>query len=154
MILFLMLSGALLANMPAASLRDDPEVHPAAGPTDLRIVDRAELILSSPSHWDRRDTRQCLPSTARVSLYCALERAADEVAGKFEHRSAVMQEARFALETLKPGAKNYEHRLMDFNNDPRTRFSDVRAVLRLTRIRIENDLARQRAAVHREDLSR
>jgi hypothetical protein len=44
-----------------------------------------------------------------------LEKATDEVSGKFEHRGATMQEARFVIDEIAPNRTNYNHRLMDYN---------------------------------------
>jgi hypothetical protein len=139
-LLVLLAVGSLSSGPSTTPPADDPDVHPHAVAADLVIIRHAQRLLASASRWDRRDTRHCAPAARRVSLYCALERATREVTGTFEHRGAVMQEARFALEALVPAAKRYEHRLMDFNNDPRTSFADVRRVLRLTRTRVEADL--------------
>lgn len=38
--------------------------------------------------------------------------------GKFKHLGAAMQEVRFVIDDVAPSRKNYEHRLMDYNNDP------------------------------------
>src|ERR1700679_4148837 len=52
----------------------------------------------------------------------------DEVSGRFEHRGAAMQEARFVIDEIAPHARSYEHRLMGYNNDPTTTFrSDGRS---------------------------
>ena len=62
-----------------------------------------------------------------------------EVGGKFAHREAVMQEARFAIEELAP-KKNYDHRLMDYNNAPERKFADVKRVIALTEVHIAKQL--------------
>jgi hypothetical protein len=65
------------------------------------------------------------PSDAKTfSMYCVLEKATVEVTGSCEHRGAAMQEVRFVIEDLAPN-HNYEHRLMNYNNDPTTTFTDV-----------------------------
>lgn len=43
-----------------------------------------------------------------------------EVSGKFERRGAVIQQARFAIDEVLAKGNHYEHRLMDYNNDPKT----------------------------------
>ncbi|MGA8702158.1 MAG: hypothetical protein WB625_10970 [Candidatus Sulfotelmatobacter sp.] len=60
---------------------------------ELPVI-RARQILNSQSKWNRADTRVCPADARTFSLYCALEKATDEVSGKFEHRGAAMQEAR------------------------------------------------------------
>ena len=53
-------------------------------------MQRAKEILDSPAKWNRADNRVC-PDTAKTfSLYCALEKATDEVSGSFEHRGAAL----------------------------------------------------------------
>jgi len=125
----------LAVQVPSAAAQDSSEVQPPVTKADLQIVQRARHILDSPAKWNRADTREC-PETARTfSLYCALEKATNEVTGSFEHRGAVMQEARFAIDTIAPNA-NYEHRLMGYNNDPATSFSDIQKVFDLLESRI------------------
>ncbi len=104
---------------------DDPDARPPVMQDDVKIVQRAQQILDSPSKWDRADTRVCPADAKTFSLYCALEKATNEVSGKFEHRGAAMQEARFVIDEIAPNRKNYHHRLMDYNNDPTTTFADV-----------------------------
>ena len=51
-----------------------------------------------------------------------------EVTGKTNHRGASLQETRFVVEEITVG-RNYEHRLMNYNNDPTTTFNDIQEVL-------------------------
>lgn len=82
----------------------------------------------------------CAPRARQPSvLYCALEKATDEVDGTFQHRGAAMQEARFAMDEI-THHRDYHHRLMDYNNDPTTTFADIRPVLQRTRERVESRL--------------
>jgi len=39
-----------------------------------------------------------------------------------------MQEARLAIDEVLAKGNHYEHRLMDYNNDPKTTFADVTEV--------------------------
>lgn len=124
---------------------DDSEARPPVTKADLRIVQRAREILDSPAKWNRADTRVC-PATAKTfSLYCALEKATEEVTGDFKHRGAAMQEARFVIDDIAPNAKSYHHRLMGYNNDPATTFTDVQKFFRLLDERIAKRLAEQDA---------
>jgi len=93
---------------------------------DIRIVRRAKEILDSPAKWNRADNRNCPAGAKTFSLYCALEKATQEISGKFEHRGAAMQEARLVIEDIAPNAPYYNHRLMNFNNDPLPRSSMCR----------------------------
>ena len=122
---------------------DDPEVRPSVTQADVKIAHHAREILSSPSKWNRADTRDCPPEAKTFSLYCALEKATEEVSGNFKHRGAVMQEARFVIDEIAPNRKNYEHRLMGYNNDPTTSFADIQNVLRLVEERITKRVAEE-----------
>ena len=46
-----------------------------------------------------------------------------------------MQEARFVIDEIAPN-RNYDHRLMGYNNDPSTTFPDIQKVLHLLEDRI------------------
>lgn len=98
-------------------------------PSDLdrEIVKRAAAILSSEKVWDRADTRECSPSDAKWSIYCAMEKATIEVTGGFHHRRPALQVVRKIVDERSAG-KPYKHRLMDYNNDPATRFADVQSL--------------------------
>jgi len=119
---------------------DSPEVRPPVTKADVQIVKRARKILNSESKWNRADNRICPADAKTFSLYCALEEATKEVTGKFEHRGAAMQEARFVIDDIAPNRKNYNHRLMDYNNDPTTTYADVRKFFRLLEDRIHQRL--------------
>ena len=110
---------------------DDSNVRPAVTKIDLQIVKRAREILNSESKWNRADNRVCPAEAKTVSLYCALQTATVEVGGKAEHRGAALQEARFVIDEIARD-RNYEHRLMNYNNDRTTTFSDIQEVLRIT----------------------
>jgi hypothetical protein len=73
-------------------------------------LQRAREILSSPDKWNRADNRRCPDGAKTVSLYCALEKAMDEVSGDFKHRGAAMQEARFVIDDVAPNRKEYGSR--------------------------------------------
>ena len=73
----------------------------------------------------------CQPEAKTFSLYCALQKATVEIGGKAEHRGAALQEARFVIDEIAADRK-YEHRLMNYNNDPTTSFADIQEVLRIT----------------------
>lgn len=108
--------------------------------SDVAIVDRAMEILRDEQSWRRAGDRSCEAEGPTVNLYCALRRASIEVTGEFKHRSAALQQVRFAIERQRPGVE-YAHRLMDYNNDPSTSFEDLHAVLRDARGRLEAEWA-------------
>jgi hypothetical protein len=115
----------------AQSSVDSSKVRPPVTKADLQIVKRAREILNSESKWNRADNRICPAGARSVSLYCALQMATVEVASKAEHRGAALQEARFVIDEI-AADRNYEHRLMNYNNDPTTTFADIQEVLRIT----------------------
>jgi len=135
--------GAALHAQSPSDKGDDPDARPPVTKADLRIVQQAKKILNSPARWNRSDTRVCPAGAKSFSLYCALEKATDEVTGNFQHRSAVMQEARFVIDEIAPNRRTYEHRLMDYNNDPTTTFADIQKVFRLLEERIMERLTKE-----------
>ena len=126
----LMLPVTVKAQATAAqsSAADDSNARPPVTQADLQIVQRARKILDSPSNWNRADNRVCPEGAKTFSLYCALEMATIEVGGKSEHRGAALQETRFVIDEI-AAARKYEHRLMGYNNDPNTTFTDIQEVL-------------------------
>jgi hypothetical protein len=108
---------------------------------DLRILLRADEILSDASKWDRQDDRVCHPEDTTWSLFCALQKASIEVLGEYQHRRVAIQEVRFAVEEATKGME-LEHRLMDFNNLPSTRFEDIKRILAEAIERVQTRLGR------------
>ncbi len=139
-LLSVLLSIFVLAH---AAQTSDSDARPPVTKADVRIVQRAREILNSPQKWNRADNRICPAPAKTFSLYCALEKATDEVSGHFEHCGAPMQEARFVIEDVAPNWKAYNHRLMDCNNDPKTTFADIQKVFRLLEERINQRLRDQ-----------
>jgi hypothetical protein len=123
--------GAQGTNAQSAAAMDDSNARPPVTKADLQIVQRARKILDSPSKWNRADNRECPAEARTFSLYCALEKAMTEVSGNFEHRGAALQEARFVIDEI-AAERNYDHRLMRYNNDPTTTFADIQEVFRIT----------------------
>jgi hypothetical protein len=72
-----------------------------------------------------------------------LEKATNEVSGNFKHRGAAMQEARFVIDEIAPKAKNYDHRLMGYNNDATTTFADIQKVFELLEERVAKRLTEE-----------
>jgi hypothetical protein len=131
----------LAQGQPAASTRQDsPQANPPAAPVDLLIVREARELLKTATTWNSRDTRDCPAGATSFSLYCALVEASDRLIRDLEPRGAAMQEARFIVDDLSKGRK-YEHRLMDFNNDPATGFAGIHQALELIQARLEQRLS-------------
>ena len=110
--------------------KDDSDARPPITEADLRIVKQARKILNSESKWNRADNRKCPAQAKTFSLYCAFEQASIDVNGKFDHRGAALQEARFVIDEITVN-RNYDHRLMDYNNDPSTTFADIQEVFQI-----------------------
>jgi hypothetical protein len=110
---------------------DDSDARPLVTPADLQIVQRARQLLESPAKWNRADNRKCPADAKTFSLYCALETATVQSGRNFEHRGAALQEMRFVIDEITV-ERNYDHRLMDYNNDPATTFADIQEVFRIT----------------------
>jgi len=143
------ITGVVLSNAALAQSQrktpdlEDPDVRPPVTMADLQIVRRAREILDSPAKWNRADTRVCPAAEKTFSLYCALEKATDDVTRDFKHRGTAMQEARFVIDYIAPNRKDYHHRLMGYNNDPTTTFADIQKVFQLIEERITKRLAEQ-----------
>ena len=104
---------------------------------DLRILEKADALLKDESAWNRNDDRACDDDRAagKFSLFCALQTACTEVLGNYDHRRAALQEVRVVVEEATRQGM-FEHRLMDFNNLPETRFDEVKQVLRTSAQRV------------------
>jgi roadblock/LC7 domain-containing protein len=94
---------------------------------DRQIIQRAAALITSDAVWNRADNRKCPADAKTVSLYCAEERATIEVAGGFHHRRPALELVRVIVEE-RTKKKKYQHRLMDYNNDPTTTLADVKSL--------------------------
>jgi hypothetical protein len=101
------------------------EVPPNA--LDKEILERASTVITSESVWNRADNRKCPADATTWSIYCAVERAMIEVTGGFNHRRPAGQLVREIVDE-RSANRNYSHRMMDYNNDPRTVLADVRSL--------------------------
>ena len=101
------------------------EVPPNA--VDRAILERAATVITSDAVWNRADNRKCPADAKTWSIYCAVERAMIEVTGGFNHRRPAGQLVRQIVET-RSADRTYSHRMMDYNNDPRTTLADVRSL--------------------------
>jgi hypothetical protein len=107
----------------------DVDTSATVPPNDLdrEIVRRADALLSSVDVWNRADNRRCPVSEKTWSIYCALQRASELAACGAHHRRPAMETVRVVIEERTVG-RNYDHRLMGYNNDTTTTLSDVRSV--------------------------
>lgn len=141
----LLLLFAVAMQAVAAQSQDNSRSRPPVSKSDIEIVERARQILSSPEKWNRADNRICPDSATEFSLYCALEKATHDVTADFAHRGAAMQEARFVIDGDLAPRNKYQHRLMNYNNDPKTTFVDVQRFFDLLQAKIERRLNAQKA---------
>lgn len=118
---------------------DDSDAMPVPTATDLRILHRANELLSTEEKWSQHDSRECRPTDQKLSLFCALHRASIEETGTYRHRSAAMQEMRKVIENASRG-RVFEHRLMDYNNLDTTNFSDIKSALKTAIQEVSNSL--------------
>jgi hypothetical protein len=116
----------------------DSRKRPVDG-QDISILTSANLQLTDPLFWDRADDRKCRTEDETVSLYCALYFGSINTIGEFQHRRTALQEVRFAIEDA-TGGRDFEHRLMDFNNLPKTSFDDIKGVLKTAAERVQDRL--------------
>lgn len=122
---------AMAQDKPTYEQRDQPVTT-----DDLLILKRADEILSDETKWNRKDDRTCKPEDKIWSLFCALQKASIEVLGKYDHRRVALQEVRFAIEDVTKG-REFEHRLMDYNNLATTQFKDIKQVLKMATEKVE-----------------
>jgi len=106
----------------ALAWNEGAEAPPAQ--TDLDIFLAAREFLSDETKWDREDDRDCENDESLISLYCALARATATEMGRYQHRQPAMQAVRRVIGAEWP-ERIVDHRLMNFNNDPRTTLADV-----------------------------
>jgi hypothetical protein len=124
------------ASSPTLSFDLDAshEVKPNA--LDQKIVRDAEVILSTEAAWNRADNRECPTSATTWSIYCALEKATFDVTGGSHHRRPALEVVREIVEE-RTATRPYHHHLMEYNNDPTTRLSDVQSLFKEALIRME-----------------
>src|SRR5262245_29563503 len=131
------------AQAPKTAAAGDSQSRPPVSKADVEIVRRAKEILNSPAKWNRADDRVCPKEAKTFSLYCAMEKTTEDMSSNFEHRDAAMQEVRFVIDEVLAKGNHYEHRLMNYNNDPKTSFADVQRFFRLLEERIQKRLQEQ-----------
>jgi hypothetical protein len=99
---------------------------------DAKIIEHAAEILSSSAAWNRADNRKCPPGATTYSIYCAAEKAVADLTGGtglIDHRRPALEVIRGVVDDRSKG-RNYNHRLMDYNNDPTTTLSDAQSLFR------------------------
>ncbi|RYY52577.1 MAG: hypothetical protein EOO09_20975 [Chitinophagaceae bacterium] len=113
---------------------------------DLKIIQRADSILTDTSRWHKNDDRVCNDdiTNGKYSLFCALFKASVDLTGVYQHRRPGMQQVRFVLEKYENGRVK-EHRLMDWNNHPDTGFDEVKKVLRESILLVKTQIGKAKS---------
>lgn len=123
----------LVFGMPDYEKRDIAVTN-----VDLDILIRADELLSTENLWEKGAVSRCGDSN-KLSLYCALEKASINVTGKYVHRQPALQEVRFVIDDHYRNRWE-KHRLIDFNANQATTFSDIKDVLKKAMKSVENKL--------------
>jgi hypothetical protein len=118
---------------------------PAVTEADLHIIARTREILDSEAKWNRADTQNCPADATTFSLFCALQKASQEVNGSFDNRGAAVQEVRFAIDDVVANTKHYNSRITDYNNDSGTTFENIQQLLRTVENSLTEKMAQQPA---------
>jgi hypothetical protein len=108
--------------------------------SDLRIAERAASLLDSAAKWNHGYVGDCSTDKSNtLTLYCSLDRAAREVSGELDERSAVRQESRAVIAFLTAN----EYGMDAFNGDPDVTFGDIQTFFRVLHIRLTKRLEEQ-----------
>ena len=124
---------------------------------DLRIVERALALVSTPEAWHSGDPPQrCRPKLDRYSLHCALLTAVNEITAKpptFRHAAlwdvsyAAIARMGLTFEDLDEQSQRGSESALPlqlYNNRPGTTVADVISLLEESRERIRADLRRRK----------
>ena len=124
-----------------------PDQGQGLSPTaaDLAILERAARFLASEAAWNRSDERiwDDDAETGSWSLFCALYQASLDETGHYLHRRPVMEAVRRAIfESARD--RVFAHQLRDYNNHPRTSFTELHQLLQRARASLEAQLTQRR----------
>ena len=113
----------------ASTVRFDIDTARELPPGDLdrQIIVRAATILSTEAAWNRADNRDCPDGATSWSIYCAMRLATLQVTGGIHHRRPALELVREVV-AERAAARDYDHALMDYNNDRSTRLDDVQSL--------------------------
>jgi hypothetical protein len=103
---------------------------------DLKIIQRAIALLPSDAVWNKADTRQCPKGQTKLSVFCALIQATEEISGGYHYRQPAMQAVREVVNEV-GGKRVDKHRLMDYNNHPDTTLAEIHTMLRMAQAKVE-----------------
>jgi hypothetical protein len=129
-----------LQNTPERiSLRLDAskQVRPTAD--DVAIIERATALIPNAQVWNKADNRECPAGQAKLSLFCALMQATNEISGGVHYRQPAMQAVREELNKVDK-SRIKTHRIMDYNNHADTTLEEIHALLSRAKTRVAQDL--------------
>jgi hypothetical protein len=106
---------------------------------DIQILKRAKALLPNDAAWNKQDNRQCPKGQAKLSVFCALTQATEEISGGYHYRQPAMQAVREAVNEV-GGKRVDKHRLMDYNNHPDTTLAEIHALLAMAQAKVEQRL--------------
>lgn len=106
---------------------------------DINILKRATALLATPDVWNKQDNRQCPPGQPKLSVFCALIQATEEISGGYHYRQPAMQAVREVVNEV-GGKRVDKHRLMDYNNHPDTTLAEIHTLLQRAQTKVEQRL--------------
>ena len=108
---------------------------------DVQILKRANDILSSESVWSKEDDRKCQDDieSNKYSLFCALYKSSVDIVGEYDHRKPALQQVRWIIDDQYK-ERLAGHRLMDFNNNAKTSFDEIKKLLQESTLIIEQKI--------------
>jgi hypothetical protein len=105
---------------------------------DLAIIKRATDLIPTTEKWNKQDNRQCVPGAQKLSLFCALTQATNEISGGVHYRQPAMQAVREEL-NLVDASRIRTHRIMDYNNHPSTTLEEIHALRQRAKAKVERE---------------
>jgi hypothetical protein len=103
---------------------------------DLKIIQRAKALLPNVTVWNKQDNRECPSGQTKLSVFCALMQATEEIAGGVHYRQPALQAVREVVNEV-GGNRVGKHRLMDYNNHADTTLDDIYALLDKARAKLD-----------------
>ncbi|HEV8081427.1 MAG TPA: hypothetical protein VGP43_11980 [Chitinophagaceae bacterium] len=101
-------------------------------PTEVNLTILRELkkYFTDSTKWNRDDKRvsgrsDCQPNTQKRTLFCAIYYASADIMGDFYAGPSFQG----ILDAVKRVIKGAQHPIQSFNNDPKTTFADLHAVI-------------------------
>jgi hypothetical protein len=106
---------------------------------DLAILDRAVMLIPSADVWNKNDNRECPAEAKKLSLFCALMQASNEISGGVHYRQPAMQAVREELNLVDKSRIN-KHRIMDYNNHADTTLHEIHGLLQRAKGRVNAEI--------------